>query len=103
MSKLERDFQRVLIQDIKKRFPKAIVKKNDSGYIQGIPDLSVDIGPYSYHLEVKRSGTAPYRPNQEYYLDKYNSTGGWARTIYPENKEAILDEMEQTSRVRGTS
>ena len=103
MSKLERDFQRVLIQDIKKRFPTAIVKKNDAGYIQGIPDLSVDIGPYSYHLEVKRSGTAPYRPNQEYYLSKYNSTGGWARTIYPENKEAILDEMEQTSRVRGTS
>lgn len=103
MSKLERDFQRILIQDIKKRFPTAIVKKNDAGYIQGIPDLSVDIGPYSYHLEVKRSGTAPYRPNQEYYLDKYNSTGGWARTIYPENKEAILDEMEQTSRVRGTS
>lgn len=103
MSKLERDFQRVLIQDIKKRFPTAIVKKNDASYIQGIPDLSVDIGPYSYHLEVKRSGTAPYRPNQEYYLAKYNSTGGWARTIYPENKEAILDEMEQTSRVRGTS
>ena len=100
MSKLERDFQRTLIQDIYKRFPDAIVKKNDSGHIQGIPDLSVDIGAYSYHLEVKRSGTAPYRPNQEYYLNKYNSTGGWARTIYPANKEAILNEMEQTHRVR---
>lgn len=103
MSKLERDFQRELIKDIKSRFPDAIVKKNDPSYIQGIPDLSVDIGPYSYHLEVKRSGTAPYRPNQEYYLNKYNSTGGWARTIYPANKEAILNEMEQTSRIRRTS
>lgn len=100
MSKLERDFQRTLIQDIHKRFPDAIVKKNDSGHIQGIPDLSVDIGAYSYHLEVKRSEKAPYRPNQEFYLKKYNNAGGWARTIYPENKELVLDEMEQTHRVR---
>lgn len=100
MSKLERDFQRTLIQDIHKRFPDAIVKKNDSGHIQGIPDLSVDIGAYSYHLEVKRSEKAPYRPNQEFYLEKYNQSGGWARTIYPENKELVLDEMEQTHRIR---
>lgn len=100
MSKLEKDFQRTLIQDLHNRFPDAIVKKNDSGHIQGIPDLSVDIGPYSYHLEVKRSANAPYRPNQEYYLNKYNEMGGWARTIYPENKEEVLNEMEQTSRVR---
>ncbi len=100
MSKLERDFQRTLIQDIYGRFPDAIVKKNDSGHIQGIPDLSVDIGAYSYHLEVKRSANAPYRPNQKFYLEKYNKAGGWARTIYPENKELVLDEMEQTHRVR---
>lgn len=100
MAKLERDFQRDLIKDIRKIFPEAIIKKNDSGYIQGIPDLSVDIGPYSYHLEVKRSATAKYRPNQPYYLKKYNEMGGWARTIYPENKELILDEMEQTHRIR---
>ena len=103
MPKWERDIQRPLIKEIKERFPNCIVKKNDSGYIQGIPDISVDIGPYSYHLEVKRSKKAPYQPNQEYYLDKYNSMGGWARTIYPENKEEVLNEMEQTSRVRGSS
>lgn len=103
MSKLERDFQKQLIKDIKIRIPEAIVKKNDPNYIQGIPDLSVDVGPYSYHLEVKKSAKAPYRPNQEYYLNHYNTNGGWARTIYPENKEEVLNEMEQTSRVRGSS
>lgn len=97
---LERDFQKNLIKDIKQRFPEAIVKKNDSKHIQGIPDLSVDIGAYSYHLECKRSSKDPYRPNQEYYLDKYNKNGGWARTIYPENKTEVLDALEQTHRMR---
>ena len=75
---LERDFQKILINDIKERFPEAIVKKNDPKYIQGIPDISVDIGAHSFHLEVKRSSKAPFRPNQKYYLDKYNNSGGWA-------------------------
>lgn len=101
MAKLEKDFQGPLIKEIKERFPDAIIKKNDPKHIQGIPDLSVDIGPYSYHLEVKRSEKAPHRPNQPYYIQKYNDNGGWARTIYPENKNEVLDEMEQVSRTRG--
>lgn len=103
MARLEKDFQKPLIQEIKKRFPNAVVKKNDPKHIQGIPDLSVDIGAYSYHLEVKRSKDAPHRPNQPHYIKKYNDNGGWARTIYPENKDEVLDEMEQISRARGTS
>ena len=51
MSKLERDFQKNLIKEIKERIPDAIVKKNDPRYIQGIPDISVDVGPYSFDLE----------------------------------------------------
>lgn len=101
MSKLERDFQKGLIKEIKQLFPDAIVKKNDPNYIQGIPDLSVDVGPYSYHLECKKSAKSPFRPNQEYYLEQYNKNGGWARVIYPENKEDVLHEMEQTHRIRG--
>lgn len=100
MSKLERDFQRNLIKEIKTRIPEAIVKKNDAGYIPGIPDLSVDVGMYSFHLECKQSKTSRYRPNQEYYINHYNKLGGWARTIYPENKEEVLNEMEQSLRSR---
>jgi hypothetical protein len=89
-----------LIKDIEALIPDAIVKKNDAKHIQGIPDLSVDVGPWSFHLECKKSAKAPYRPNQPYYLKKYNDNGGWARTIYPENKEEVLHEMEQALRLR---
>ena len=100
ISKLYFFFKLKLFHHLNISFPFHFLNKHDSGHIQGIPDLSVDIGPYSYHLEVKRSANAPYRPNQEYYLEKYNSMGGWARTIYPETKEEVLNEMEQTSRIR---
>ena len=45
MSNLERDFQKNLIKEIKERIPNAIVKKNDPKYIQGIPDISIDVVP----------------------------------------------------------
>ena len=40
-SKLERDFQAKLIMELKVRFQGCMVLKNDSSYIQGIPDLLV--------------------------------------------------------------
>ena len=39
--KLERDFQRALIRELKKRFSGCIVTKLDSSHIQGIPDLLI--------------------------------------------------------------
>lgn len=99
--KRESKFQKELINDIKKLFPQAIVVKNDSSYIQGIPDLSVNLGLYAFHLEVKRSKDSPHRPNQDYYVDHYNNNGGFARFIYPENKEEVLNEMASISRTRG--
>jgi hypothetical protein len=50
--------------------------------------------------EAVEHANAPYQPNQEYYLQAYNDNDGWARTIYPENKGEILDEMEQSLRAR---
>ena len=38
---LENKFQANLIKKIKNRFPDCIVMKNDSSYIQGIPDLTI--------------------------------------------------------------
>ena len=37
----ERDFQSDLIVELKEKFPDCIVMKNDSKYIQGIPDLLI--------------------------------------------------------------
>ena len=38
---LERQFQAELIKEIKERFKGCIVIKNDSSYMQGIPDLMI--------------------------------------------------------------
>ena len=41
---LESSFQGQLIKELKKKFPGCIVTKNDSSYIQGIPDLTIHTG-----------------------------------------------------------
>lgn len=93
MAKLERDFQAKLIKEIRDRFPGCMVLKNDSSYIQGIPDLLILFEDKWASLEVKRSNTASHRPNQEYYVDLMNDMS-FSRFICPENKEDILHEME---------
>lgn len=92
--KKESDFQTSLIHEIKERLPGSEVIKNDT-YIQGFPDLTVFYGPRWATLEVKRSAKAARQPNQEYYVDKLNNMG-FASFIFPENKEAVLNAMEQS-------
>lgn len=95
MGKLERDFQRDLIKELKDIFEGCIVMKNDSSYIQGIPDLIILFNDRWAALEVKKSRTASHRPNQEYYVDKMDDMS-FARFVYPENKEDVLNELQQT-------
>lgn len=95
MGKLERNFQKNLIKELKDIFVGCIVMKNDSAYIQGIPDLLILYNDKWAALEVKKSGAASHRPNQEYYVDKMDDMS-FARFIYPENKEVVLDELQQT-------
>lgn len=99
---LERNFQRGLIKDIKKRFKGSIVCKMDPNYIQGIPDLLVLYGDTWASLECKKSAHASRRPNQEYYVNLMNKMS-YSNFIYPENKERVLNEMESTFRRRGTA
>lgn len=100
MAKLERDFQSKLIKEIKEKFPGCLVMKNDSSYIQGIPDLTVLYQDKWAMLEVKRSETASHRPNQEYYVGKMDEMS-FARFICPENKQEVLHEMEHAFRSSG--
>lgn len=95
MGKLERDFQRNLIKELKDIFVGCIIMKNDSSYIQGIPDLLILYKDKWAALEVKKSATASHRPNQEYYVDKMDEMS-YASFIYPENKEDVLNELQQT-------
>lgn len=96
---LENKFQSNLIKEIKARFPGCIVMKNDSSYIQGIPDLLVLYKDKWASLEVKRSATAKHQPNQDYYVDKMNDMS-FSKFIYPENKEEILNELSKSFRVK---
>ena len=91
-TKLERDFQAKLIKDLKTIFPGCIVMKNDSSYIQGIPDLLILHNDKWASLENKKSANAAKQPNQEYYVDKMNEMS-FSRFIYPENKDLVLEEL----------
>ena len=90
----EHDFQRKLIQKIKKALPGVIVLKNDARYCQGIPDLLVLYKKRWAMLECKASSKATKRPNQGRYIEKLNKMS-FASFIYPENEELILNEMER--------
>ena len=94
MSKLERDFQRDLIKELKKIFVGCIILKNDSSYIQGIPDLLILFEDKWASLEIKKSATASHRPNQEYYVELMDKMS-FSRFIFPENKEEVLYELQE--------
>lgn len=94
MGKLESEFQKNLIKDLKKIFIGCIVTKLDAGYIQGIPDLLVLYKNKWATLECKRNASASKRPNQEYYVDKMNKMS-FSRFICPENKEEVLNELQK--------
>lgn len=92
---LENKFQANLIREIKSMLPGCIVMKNDSSYIQGIPDLLILYKDKWASLECKKNARASKQPNQEYYVGMMNDMS-FARFICPENKEDILNELYQT-------
>lgn len=94
MQSKEGKFQTALKKELKERFPGCIVTKLDPNDIQGVPDLLILWNNKWATLECKRSSSATNRPNQEYYVDLMNNMS-YSAFIFPENKERILDEMEQ--------
>lgn len=92
---LESNFQAQLIRDLKRMFPGCIVVKNDSGYIQGIPDLTIFYNDKWATLECKQSAKAKKQPNQEYYVGRMNEMS-FSKFICPENKEDVLNELSHT-------
>ena len=91
----EKNYTIDTIKELKDIFVGCIVMKNDSAYIQGIPDLLILYNDKWAALEVKKSGAASHRPNQEYYVDKMDDMS-FARFIYPQNKEEVLNELQQS-------
>lgn len=89
---VERDFQAKLIKEIKDIFDGCIVMKNDSSYIQGIPDLLVLYKNRWASLEVKKNAKASRRPNQEYYVERMD-TMSFSRFVCPENKDEVINDL----------
>lgn len=97
ITQLEADFQADLIDDLEVLFPGCMILKNDTGYIQGIPDLTIFYGNRYAILEVKAYKGAPEQPNQSYYIAMFDRMS-FGAFIYPENKEEVLDDLQQALR-----
>lgn len=99
----ERDFQAKVIKEIKEMFPEGFVLKCDgSNTPQGFPDILIINNNKWAVLEFKRSEKERYsksglQPHQEYYISRLGEMS-FAEFIYPENKEEILDELQQALR-----
>lgn len=94
MAKLEKDFQKDLMDEIRDLYPGCVIVKNDSGYIQGFPDWTIFYKDKWAVLEAKREEKAKKQPNQEYYVDKLNSMS-FSRFVYPENREEVLSGLKK--------
>ena len=92
--KRENSFQSNLIVELKETFPGCIVLKNDSSYMQGIPDLSVFYCDRWAMLECKKSPNETHQPNQDYYVDKTNGMS-FGAFIYPENKDEVMKALRK--------
>ena len=96
-TKKERDFPAALIKELKRLFEGCFIVKLDPNYIQGIPDLLILFRDKWATLECKKRAKARRRPNQTYYVGLMDSMS-FSRFIYPENKEEVLRELQQTFR-----
>lgn len=88
----ESKYRKHLEDRIRDILPGCFVLRNPAAEYQGIPDLTVFYGSRWAMLEIKISATAPFQPNQEYYLNWFNDMA-FATVIYPENEQAVLGAL----------
>lgn len=96
---LESEYQTLLIKRIQDILPGCLVLKNDSSYLQGIPDLTILYGKRWAMLEVKTSARARKQPNQTWYICEMNDMS-FAAFIWPEIEEEVLHGLQQALRPR---
>ncbi len=95
----ESAYQADLVKRIKDLLPDCVILKNDSSYMQGVPDLLVLWEDRWAMLEVKASEKAPLQPNQLYWVRAFNEMS-FSAVIFPENEELVLDALQQSFRAR---
>lgn len=88
----ERRYQAELIKQLRELFPGCLILKNDSSYMQGVPDLIILYNDRWAMLEVKGSRDSAYQENQAYYVSELNRMS-FAAFIFPENEEEVLHDL----------
>lgn len=91
----ENKYQSSLIRKLKLMFPNCLILKNDSQYLQGVPDILILYYGTWAALEVKRSLDAETQPNQAHYVEVMDRMS-FASFICPENEEYVLNELQYT-------
>lgn len=91
---LESKFKSQFKECLEYNFPGILILPGDASAIQGIPDMICFYGSRWFALEFKKSKNASHRPNQGYYVNLMNEMS-FARFIYPENADEVLDELQQ--------
>lgn len=95
----ENAYQAKLIRRLRHEFEGCIILKNDTQYLQGIPDLMVLFNDRWAMLEVKRSAGEPFQPNQEFYLGMAD-TMSFAAVIHPENEDEVIYALQRALKPR---
>lgn len=90
------------IKKLYRRFPGCEVLKNDSGYRQGIPDLTFFFGDFYAILEYKDSETAPFQPNQEFYIERFRKMS-FSAVVWPDNEEEVIAAISEALASRRTA
>ena len=93
----ERRYQADLIRRLQRIFPGCLILKNDSSYLQGVPDLLILFRDRWAMLEVKADFKSPEQPNQRYWVGTLDNMS-FAAFIYPQNEEEVLDALQQALR-----
>lgn len=95
--KRESAFQREFKKKVQAIDPGCYILKNDgSNKPQGFPDLTILFSNGRWgEFECKREEDSERQPNQEYYVERLNTTG-FSRFVYPENEEEVLNDIQQS-------
>jgi hypothetical protein len=81
----ESAFQARVIRKLKRMFPGCEILKNDSGYRQGILDITILWCDFLGDAGIQGPEKAKHQPNQDYFVKKFNEMG-FAAFIWPEKR-----------------
>lgn len=98
----EGQYQTHLIKRLNRMFRGCFILKNDSGYMQGVPDLLILYNNKWAMLEVKADEFSDEQPNQRYYVELLDGMS-FAAFIFPQNEDEVLYDLQHAFKPRRTT